>query len=78
MFNWFNEIIFNIKFWFKIRKLKKLDPFVYDFDTAMLRNPNGNNGQLMATTTTTASTNISCIGHYIQASQCPRYQKWLQ
>ena len=43
--------------------------FVYDFDTAMLRNPNGNNGQLMATTTTTASTNISCIGHYIQASQ---------
>ena len=43
--------------------------FVYDFDTAMLRNPNGQNGQLMATTTTTASTNISCIGHYIQASQ---------
>jgi len=32
MLNWFNEIIFNIKFWFKIRKLKKLDPFVYDFD----------------------------------------------
>ena len=28
--------------------------FVYDFDTAMLRNPNGQNGQLMATTTTTA------------------------
>ena len=43
--------------------------FVYDFDTAMLRNPNGQNGQLMATTTTTASTEIDCIGHYIQASQ---------
>ena len=43
--------------------------FVYDFDTAMLRNPNGQNGQLMATTTTTASTQIDCIGHYIQASQ---------
>lgn len=43
--------------------------FVYDFDTAMLRNPNGKDGQLMATTTTTASTNISCIGHYIHASQ---------
>ena len=42
--------------------------FVYDFDTAMLRNPNGQNGQLMATTTT-ASTEIDCIGHYIQASQ---------
>ena len=35
--------------------------FVYDFDTAMLRNPNGQNGQLMATTTTTASTQIDCI-----------------
>jgi len=43
--------------------------FVYDFDTAMLRNPNGQNGQLMATTTTTASTQIDCIGHYIKASQ---------
>ena len=43
--------------------------FVYDFDTAMLRNPIGKDGQLMATTTTTASTNISCIGHYIHASQ---------
>jgi len=43
--------------------------FVYDFDTAMLRNPNGQNGQLMATTSTTASTQIDCIGHYIKASQ---------
>ena len=43
--------------------------FVYDFDVAMLRNPNGKNGQLMATTTTTASTQIDCIGHYIKASQ---------
>ena len=43
--------------------------FVYDFDPAMLRNPNGQNGQLMATTSTTASTQIDCIGHYIKASQ---------
>ena len=26
MFNWFDDLIFNIKFWFKIRKLRKLDP----------------------------------------------------
>jgi len=25
----FKEFIFNIKFWFKMRKLKKLDPFIY-------------------------------------------------
>ena len=43
--------------------------FVYDFDTAMLRNPNGQNGLLRATTTTTAATKINCIGHEIQASQ---------
>ena len=43
--------------------------FVYDFDTAMLRNPNGQNGLLRAITTTTAATQIDCIGHYIQASQ---------
>ena len=43
--------------------------FVYDFDTAMLRNPNGQNGLLRAITTTTASTQINCIGHYIEASQ---------
>jgi len=43
--------------------------FVYDFDTAMLRNPNGQNGLLRAITTTTASTQIDCIGHYIEASQ---------
>ena len=42
---------------------------VMDFDTAMLRNPNGDNGLLRATTTTTASTNISCIGHDIAQSQ---------
>ena len=29
MFNWIDEIIFSIKFWFKKRKLKKLDPFIY-------------------------------------------------
>ena len=43
--------------------------FVYDFDTAMLRNPNGQNGLLRAITTTTAATQIDCIGHDIQASQ---------
>ena len=43
--------------------------FVLDFDTAMLRNPNGQNGLLRAITTTTAGTQIDCIGHYIQASQ---------
>tara|TARA_Y100001963_G_scaffold45201_1_gene63693 strand:+ start:26018 stop:26125 length:108 start_codon:yes stop_codon:yes gene_type:complete len=26
----FKEIIFRIKFWFKMRKLKKLDPFIYE------------------------------------------------
>jgi len=45
--------------------------FVYDFDTAMLRNPNGQDGLLRAITTTTASTQIDCIGHYIEASQWP-------
>ena len=43
--------------------------FVLDFDTAMLRNPNGQNGLLRAITSTTAGTQIDCIGHYIQASQ---------
>ena len=43
--------------------------FVLDFDTAMLRNPNGQNGLLRATTTTTSATQIDCIAHYIQASQ---------
>ena len=43
--------------------------FVMDFDTALLRNPNGQNGLLVATTTTTQSTQIDCIGHNIPASQ---------
>jgi len=43
--------------------------FVYDFDTALCRNPNGDGGLLRATTTTTASTQIDCIGHDIQVSQ---------
>ena len=43
--------------------------FVMDFDTAMLRNPNGQNGLLRATTTTTGVTKINCIGHEIKASQ---------
>lgn len=43
--------------------------FVMDFDPAMLRNPNGQNGLLRAVTTTTASTEIDCIGHDIQEAQ---------
>ena len=43
--------------------------FVYDFDTALCRNPNGNDGLLQAITTTTASTQIDTIGHDILASQ---------
>ena len=43
--------------------------FVYDFDTSLMRNPNGNNGLLQAITTTTASTEIDCIGHDILYSQ---------
>ncbi len=26
----FSELIFRIKFWFKKRKLKKLDPYIYE------------------------------------------------
>ena len=34
MFDWYYELIFNIKFWFKLRKLKKLDPYIYNLDTS--------------------------------------------
>ena len=30
MLNWYHELIFQLKFWFKKRKLKKLDPYIYD------------------------------------------------
>ena len=43
--------------------------YTMDFDTALLRNPNGQDGLLIATTSTTASTEIDCIGHNIKASQ---------
>jgi len=43
--------------------------FVYDFDTALLQNPNGQNGLLQAITSTTANTDIDVIGHEIEASQ---------
>jgi hypothetical protein len=29
MFYFINDLIFQIKFWFKKRKLKKLDPYIY-------------------------------------------------
>ena len=43
--------------------------FVYDFDTALLRNPNGNDGLLRCITNTTANTYIDVIGHEIKFSQ---------
>ena len=43
--------------------------YTMDFDTALVRNPNGNDGLLVATTSTTASTEIDCIGHDILVSQ---------
>ena len=43
--------------------------FVYDFDTALLRNPNGNDGLLRCITNTTANTYIDVIGHDIPFSQ---------
>ena len=43
--------------------------YTMDFDTALFRNPNGQDGLLLATTTTTASTEIDCIGHDILVSQ---------
>lgn len=30
MFNWYYELMFKIKFYFKKRKLLKLDPYVYE------------------------------------------------
>ena len=43
--------------------------YTMDFDTALLRNPNGDDGLLVATTTTTATTEIDGIGHDILVSQ---------
>jgi hypothetical protein len=43
--------------------------FVYDFDSAGLRNPNRQNGKLRAITTTTATTNIQAVGHEVKAGQ---------
>ena len=43
--------------------------FVYDFDTSLMRNPNGNDGLLQAVTGTAAATQIDCIGHDILYSQ---------
>ena len=30
MFDWFYELIFQIKFWYKKRRLMKLDPYIYE------------------------------------------------
>ena len=43
--------------------------FVYDFDPALLQNPNGKDGLLQAITTTTANVDIDVIGHEIPVSQ---------
>ena len=43
--------------------------FVYDFDTALMRNPNGNDGLLQAVTTTANAVQVDCIGHDILYSQ---------
>lgn len=43
--------------------------FVYDFDASNLRNPNGQNGKLRATTTAATTVDIQAIGHEIKASQ---------
>jgi len=43
--------------------------FVYDFDPALLQNPNGQNGLMQAITSTAAQTDIDVIGHEIPVSQ---------
>ena len=43
--------------------------FVYDFGSAMLRNPNRQGGKLRMTTSTAASTVVDVIGHVVQAGQ---------
>ena len=43
--------------------------FVYDFDTALMRNPNGNDGLLQAVTTTANAIQVDTIGHDILFSQ---------
>jgi hypothetical protein len=30
MLNWYHELVFQLKFYFKKRKLKKLDPYIYE------------------------------------------------
>ena len=32
MFNWYHELIFQLKFYFKKRKLQKLDPYIYEME----------------------------------------------
>ena len=32
MFNWYHELIFQLKFYFKKRKLLKLDPYIYEME----------------------------------------------
>ena len=43
--------------------------FVYDFNSAMLRNPNRQGGKLRMTTSTAANTTVDVIGHVVQAGQ---------
>ena len=30
MLNWYHELVFQLKLYFKKRKLKKLDPYIYE------------------------------------------------
>jgi hypothetical protein len=65
---WTDAANANIEFIGKI-SFADLGTWVYDFDTAMLRNPNRQGGKLRYTTTTAASTTFDCIGHEVHAGQ---------
>ena len=65
---WTDDVNGNVKTIGKIRMTGE-GSFVYDFDSAGLRNPNRQNGKLRAITTTTATTDIQVIGHEVEEGQ---------
>ena len=65
---WTDNANGNVKTIGKIRMTGE-GSFVYDFDSAGLRNPNRQNGKLRAITTTTATTDIQVIGHEVEEGQ---------